>query len=91
MAFFYSLQLFFYCCYEVLDEERLALHLIVLVVSELWQDAAEVVHELAAVELAYEDLIELLEDLSCVLWKRHDVIEMSKAHIDSLSTYFLDC
>ena len=62
-----------------------------LVVSELWQDAAEVVHELAAVELADKNLVELREDFLCVAWKRHNVVEVSEAEFCTSVTDLLDC
>ena len=52
-----GLQVVLYCFYDFLYEERLSLYLVVLLVLELWHNTAEIIDELAAVELTYEDLI----------------------------------
>ena len=44
---------------------------------------------MSVVELAYEDLVELPEHFLCVSWKRHDVVEVYEADIDSFLAHVL--
>ena len=84
-----NLQRFFDGPGKFLHEERLALYLVVLQIIVLWQQTAQQVHEMTAVQLAHQNPVKAGEDLRGVLRQRTDVIEMGEGNGFTALTHLL--